>query len=137
QRCRATGAAAGDDKALGLDFASFSEIASTLKQTADIHDAPLFVQSSPVLPTEPGTPAIIHIEHGEPAAGPILNRETQRGRSRGCWSTMTLHDERWLFVVGRTKVWILWRIEKTVGDQSTFGWEVDCSRPPVVARNRL
>src|SRR5215510_4200063 len=103
-----TGAATRDDQAIGIDFTAIGEIASAVNAVVNIDDAPLLVESLSILPSVTGTAAIVDIEHGEPAAGPILNRQTQGRRSRSGWSTMTLHDQWRLFVVGRTKVRILW-----------------------------
>src|SRR5215467_3153261 len=41
---------------------------------------------------------------------------------------MTLHDQRRLFVVGRTEVRILWWVEETVCDESAFSRKIDRPR---------
>src|SRR5215470_10903465 len=105
----ATGAATGDDQPIAVDLASIRKITSAVHTIVDIDDAPLLVKSFTILATIAGAAAVVHIQHGKATAGPVLDRQAQRGRSRGRWSTMTLHDQRWLFIVGRAVVGILRR----------------------------
>src|SRR6185437_874025 len=124
----ATGTATGDDQPVAVDLAAVRKITSAIHAIVDIDDAPLPVKSFTILPAVTGAAAVVHIQHRKAATGPVLDRQAQCGRRGGRWSTMTLHDQRRLLVVGRAIVGILRRVEETVRRQSTFSRKLDRAR---------
>src|SRR6185295_6100881 len=81
-----------------------------------------------------GTAAIVHIQHRKTAAGPVLDRKAQRRRSGRRWSTMTLHDQRWLFILRSAVIGILRWIKETVRGEPALSRKLDRARHRKVPR---
>ena len=67
----------------------------------DVDDAPVAVESLAVGAAKAGAAAVIHVEHRDAAARPVLDAEVERrGGGRGR-ATMALDEQRRLFACGR------------------------------------
>src|SRR4030095_15075607 len=84
-KCRvAPRAAAADRQAFVVSFATLGEIARAADADLGVDDTPFVIESFSVGAAIAGTAAVIHVENGDAAAGPILNRIFQRRRARRC-----------------------------------------------------
>src|SRR5688500_2754740 len=110
----AAGAAARDGQSIGVDVAAQDEMKRAMHAIVDVHDTPVTAQPFAVLPPIAGASAVVDVENGESAAGPILDTKGEyvAGRRRG--TAMHLHDEGRLFSGKRRKSAIFWPVEKRV-----------------------
>src|SRR5260370_37827213 len=78
----AAGAAAADDASFAVDPPLRCEKARAGDAIVDVDHAPVELQTVAVGAAESGASAVVHVEHGNAAAGPILNAQIER--ARGC-----------------------------------------------------
>ena len=76
--------------------------------------SPSAVQASAVGAAKASAAAVIHVEHGDSPAGPILNAQNQRGNRCRSRAAVTFDQQRRPFVRGSGEVAVLRRIEKAV-----------------------
>src|SRR5688572_4309475 len=81
KRCVTAGAATGDNQTIAVDLAAIREIARAVCAVVHVNNSPLRVQPFAILPSITGTAAVVDVEHCKSAAGPVLDRQTQRRRS--------------------------------------------------------
>src|SRR6266516_5167084 len=77
----AAGAAAADDASLAVDPSVRGEEPRAGDAIVDVDDAPIALQTVAVRTTESGASAVVHVEHRNAAARPILNAQIERARS--------------------------------------------------------
>src|SRR5262245_9140607 len=123
-----TGAATRYDQPLAVDLAAVSQITSAVHTIVDVDDAPSLVKSLTILPAITGAATVVHVEHRESPAGPILDRKTQSRRSGRGWPTMTLHNQRRLFVRRRSVIGVLRLANEAVRREPAFGRKLDGAR---------
>ena len=63
-----------DRESIAIDFPALGKIAGTIHAVINIYDPPLTVEPLTIVPAVAGAAAIVHIEHGNPSAGPELDR---------------------------------------------------------------
>src|ERR1044071_5154744 len=88
-----TSTTTGDDQSLRIDFTAVCKIASAIHAVVNVHYPPFFVKSLTILPPVAGASAVIHVQHRESPARPILNRKAQRGGSSRGWTAVTFHNQ--------------------------------------------
>ena len=114
QRRVATGTAAANNQPRAVRAPRIRQMARAVDAILDVRYPPTFLQQFPVGTSKAGTTPIVHIEHGEAAAGPILQRQTQCGGGGAGRAAMTDDDQRWLLMVGAAEIRIARRIVKGV-----------------------
>src|SRR3989344_6214973 len=73
QRGVTPGAAPANGEAVFIRQIAFNEIARAREAVLHIGDTPLSIQLVAVVTPVTGRTAVVHLEHGESAAGPVLN----------------------------------------------------------------
>ena len=91
---QAAGAAAADQQALGVGQAAVGQVACAGHAILDVDDAPLAFQQVAVGASEAGAAAVVHVEHGEAAAGPELGRQFQGAGCHPGRAAVADHDQR-------------------------------------------
>ena len=90
-----------------------------------VHDAPASLEPVPVGPSVAGTAAVVHVQHRNTPAGPILDGQVQ-GNAGGCgWPAVALDQQGRLFPVRGRKVPVLRRVVKGVGGQPVLGGKLN------------
>src|SRR5258708_33276485 len=92
----AAGAAAADHQAVRVGASGADEVTSAIDTILDIDDAPLSIETVAIGAPIAAAAAVIHIEHADAAARPILDPQGERRRPRGGPAAMALDPERWL-----------------------------------------
>src|SRR5207247_490757 len=83
-----------DRHPVGVRKTAPGEREGAIDAVVDVDDAPLPIQPMAVFPAIAGRAAVVHVEDGEPAAGPDLRPERQAGPCRAGRPAMAGHDER-------------------------------------------
>src|SRR5580700_8732081 len=100
-------AGTADRPALRIDPSCCRKVVRTIHAISDINDAPVPLQPKPVFAAIAGAAAVIDVEHGEAAAGPIL-RPPAEGRRRGRGRpAVAVHEQRRKLVGGSGEIGIL------------------------------
>src|SRR6185369_6101469 len=97
-------AAAANDQPVAVGFATLDQITRAVNAIIHVDHSPLPVQPSPVIGAVAGASAVVHIQHAEATAGPILNREFESGIPRVSRPAVTDHYQWRTFVFGRLKI---------------------------------
>ena len=113
-------AAAADDHALAVDQPSLRQEPGSVDAVVDVDDAPVALETVAIGAAEAGAAAVVHVEHRNAAAGPVVCRETERTRRGGGRAAMALDEQRRLFVRWTCIVGIVRRIEQAESRISTF-----------------
>ena len=108
-------AAAIDHQTIAVYFAASRQKLRAIHAIIDVDYAPGGIQPLAIIAAIARAATIIHIEHGDATARPILNAELKRSNCRRSRSTVTLDQERRRFVRRTVKVRIFWPVEKAVG----------------------
>src|SRR5262245_41480874 len=74
----AAGATAADDASLAVDPSVRFEEPGAGDAIVDINHAPIQLETVAVGAAKSSTAAVVHVEHRNPAAGPILNAQIER-----------------------------------------------------------
>ena len=93
------GAASAHYETVAVHFALSHEVERGVDAVVDIHDAPLSVESTPVLGSVAGAAAVVHVHNGDAATGPVLVRQAQRCRGAARRSAVADDQKRGLFPV--------------------------------------
>ena len=128
QRRVAAGAAAGDHQAVAVDFAAFGQIARAVDAIVDVDDAPLAVEPFAIRAAVAGAAAVVHVEHGDAAAGPVLNRNLSDAELGDVGPPWLITSSGGFSFVGRSVIAILRRVEKAVSGQAVLGRETRSPR---------
>src|SRR5256885_9261417 len=86
----------------------------------NIDEPPIAVQALAVFTAITSAAAVVYIEHRNAATGPKLNREHQCGDRGRCWSTVTLDEQKRLFVRRSGEIAAPGRVIKSVRGHSVF-----------------
>src|SRR5205085_7751030 len=100
----------GDHRALAIGEPLGHGMTGGLDAIVDIDDAPFAFEPAAIGAAIPGAAAVIDVEHGNAAAGPVLNAQIQDRTRRGGWTAMAFDDKRRLLAGWRRIVGVLWRI---------------------------
>src|SRR5262244_237347 len=111
----AAGAAAADDASLAVDPPLRRQEPRAGDAIVDVDHAPIQLQTVAVGAAEAGASAVVHVEHRDAAARPILNAQIERARCGGRRSAVALDEKRRLLLRPRHIVWIARRIEQAEG----------------------
>jgi len=65
--------AIGADQPIAVDLTTVRKITSAIHTIINIDDAPFLVKSFTILPAITGAAAVVHIQDGESATGPVLH----------------------------------------------------------------
>src|SRR5260370_3147012 len=90
----AAGAAAADDASFAVDPPLRCEKARAGDAIVDVDHAPVELQTVAVGAAESGASAVVHVEHGNAAAGPILNAQIERARGGRRRPALALDEKR-------------------------------------------
>src|SRR5258708_24232789 len=90
----AAGAAAADHQALRVGASGADEVTRAIDAILDIDDAPLSIETIAIFAPIAAAAAVIHIEHADAAARPILDPQVERRRRRGGRAALALYQER-------------------------------------------
>src|SRR5262249_15409478 len=94
----AAGTAAADDASLAVDSPLRCEEWRAGEAIVDVDAAPTQLQPVAVGAAKPGAAAVVHVEHGDAAARPILNAQIERARRGGRRSAVALDEKRRLLL---------------------------------------
>ena len=128
ERRVAAGAAAAYGQPIAVNFAALREIARALDAVIDIDDAPASVQPFSIGAAVARAAAVVDVEDGDAAAGPILDRIFERRRARRSRAAVDDDEQRLLFIQWRGVIAVFWRIEIRVRGQTVGGSEFDGAR---------
>jgi len=87
-------AAAANGQPILVNRAPLHKVARAVHTVVHVHDAPLSLQPLTIGPAVAGAAAVVHVEDGDPPAGPILDRQVERAGSGPCRSTVD-DDQQW------------------------------------------
>src|SRR5262245_4804711 len=90
----AAGAAAADDASLAVDPPLRCEEPRAGDAIVDVDHAPTQLQTVAVGAAEPGASAVVHVEHRNAAARPVLNAQIERARGGRRWPAVALDEKR-------------------------------------------
>src|SRR5579862_7960839 len=121
----ATGTSAANCHPFSIDVAALLEISSRIDTIFDVNHAPLTFQSVAIGAAIAGTSTVIHVDNGNPAACPILNRHSQCGGRGAGRTTMTDHQQRRLFRWRSCEIPVFWWIEKGMTLQIPRSWKLN------------
>ena len=121
----AAGAAAAHEEPPAVDVAPVDQEPGGVHAVLQVDDAPLAVQPLPV-----GTPvarrtAVVHVHHGEPAGGPVLQLQIERRCGVARRAAVRGHDQGRPIVVGPVRVGVRRRVEQRMRPQPALRREVD------------
>ena len=125
----ATGAAAADDASLAVDPSLRGEEPRAGDAIVDVDHAPVQLQTIAVGAAESGAAAVVHVEHRNAAASPVLNAQVEgarRGRRR---PAVALDQKRRLLLRPWRVVGIAGRVEQAEGRFPARGWEFHAFDP--------
>src|SRR5687768_10347152 len=132
ERRIAASAAAGDYQPFAVHEPLLCQVNCSVGAVVDVDDTPRAFQMSTVFPSVARAPTIVYVEHGDAAAGPVLDAWIE-GRSRHRRRTpMALHEKRGKFAVRRRVVPVLRRVEKSVRRPAVLGGVLYGDRKSVV-----
>ena len=101
QRRVAARAAAADRQPLWVRQATRRQIARAVDAVVHVHDAPAARQALAIGAPVAGAAAVVHVEHGEAPAGPVLVARVQRVVDGGGRAAMAHDEQRRLLASGR------------------------------------
>jgi len=123
QRGETAGAAAADRAARAVDIAALYQEARAVHAILDVGDAPGAVQPLAIGASETRRAAVVHIEHGDAAAGPVLDFQVQRRAAHRRRPAVAHGQQRRARVVRRIDVVVARRIEERVRRLAVGGIE--------------
>ena len=106
------GAAAADGETCRIHQTAFHEIARARQAILHVGDAPLPLQLQTIVAAVARGSAVVHVEHGKPAAGPVLKLEIERARRCRRRPAVTQHQQRRLRAGRRAEITVCGRIIK-------------------------
>src|ERR1700679_2954999 len=86
-------AAAGDHAPIAIHQTLIRQVPGAINGILHIHNSPVRIQTLAIGASEAGAAAVVHVEHGNTAAGPILNAEIERAGGIAGGPAMALDDE--------------------------------------------
>ena len=98
KRCVTSGAAAADHEPLRIGVSFLDQAARAGDAILDVYNAPSSLEPQPVGAAIAGAAAIIHVEHPNAAARPVLRRKRERARGGRRRPSVTFHQHRGLLV---------------------------------------
>ena len=88
------GAAAAYHQSGGIGIPLFNQVACAVDAVLDVDDAPLPLEPKPICPSVSGAAPIVHVEHADAPAGPILHRKRERARGGRGRPSVDLDEDR-------------------------------------------
>src|SRR5215212_12046241 len=73
ERRVAARAAAGDHQPFAINEPTLSEVQRPVDAVVDVDDTPRPLEVTTVFSPVARAPAVVHVEHGDPTAGPVLD----------------------------------------------------------------
>jgi hypothetical protein len=134
ERGVATGAAPSDGEPVAVDVAALYQIPGPVHAIVNVDDAPLAPQPVSILAAVAGAPTVIDVEHGDAAAGPVLDAEVECAGHRRRRAAVALHQERWTLAGRGGIVAVARRVKESVRCEPSFGWELDGLRIRKITR---
>ncbi len=110
----AAGAAAADDQAVAVDPSALRQPLGAVDAVLHVDDTPLAVEAMPIGPAVARAAAVVDVQHGKTAAGPVLDRQPEADAGRARRTAVTNDDQRRRLTIRVLELGINRRIEKTV-----------------------
>jgi hypothetical protein len=111
----AAGAAAADHQALRVGPAAGDEVERAIDAILDIDNVPFAVEAIAIGAPITAAAAVIHIEHANTAARPVLDPQVERRRRLGGRAAMALDEERRLLARRCRVVGVCRRVVEGIG----------------------
>ena len=125
ERRIAAGAPPCNGHALTVHEVLFDKHARTRNAILHIRNAPFPIEQSAITPPKPSTAAIVHIQYGEAAAGPVLYLRLIGTTGQPGRPSMTFDNQRRQFIADRTKAFVHRRIVEPMRHLVIGGLEDD------------
>src|SRR5215212_51019 len=125
ERCVAACAAAGDHQPLSVHEPAPGEVNRPVGAVVDVDDTPHALEPTAVFPPVARATAVVHVEHGDAPAGPVLRLRVQGRAGRRGRTPVAHYEKGWEFAIGRHEVPILRRVEESVRRLPVLRGELD------------
>ena len=90
KRSVTTCTSSGNHQPITINFTALNQEPRSIHAIINVNDSPLLIQSFTIRPAVASTAPVVHIEHRNSSAGPILDAQSQGTCGRRSWPTVTL-----------------------------------------------
>ena len=129
ERRVATGAASADGEPPAIHPTLLGKRARRRDAVRYIDDAPSARQSLAVLPAVAGRAAVVHVDHRDAPAGPVLDAQAEGRAGSGGGTAVALHQQGRPLARRCLRISVARRIEERVGRSPILGCELEGFRP--------